>query len=505
MSSTEVFYHRRTEYRRDRLGGGYLDWSRRPSVFKTYRDVPLVSLPEDIGAQDVPFWEVFRDPEESPSRTLDLKQLARILHLSCGITGRAVSGREVHYFRSVPSAGALYPCEVYVTVRGVEGLDDGLYHFDLAHNRLAALRQGESQGRGDGWRVVLFVTVLFFRTAWKYRDRAYRYCLLDAGHLVENAALVIRSEGHAPTVFDCFDDGAVNRFLGIDPSREACLGGVVFSGPLTAVGERNASKRIFVLPSETDLSTFHPNTSDAARVVSMEAVPESVLDAHESTASWTIPEGDGDTPVPLFRKTEADAAVEFPVRGAEFRPEGPSFAQVVWNRRSQRNFVRRSVPPSSWSLLWRALETGPQVFGDLETIVCCTDDVEGMDAGVYLWDAASNRMKRFGAGDVQEEMAKACLNQEWLKNAVFLVTYCGNLDSILDRWGPRGYRMAMLQSGRFGQRLYLAATALGWGACGIGAYFDEEVRKVLGLKDAADVFYVMACGPVKKPWFDPNR
>ena len=65
-------------------------------------------------------------------------------------------------------------------------------------------------------------------------------------------------------------------------------------------------------------------------------------------------------------------------------------------------------------------------------------------------------------------------------------------------WGPRGYRYAMLAAGRLGQTIYLGATALGLGCCGIGALYDEEARQLLGLNKKAALLYLVAAGPVKR-------
>ena len=66
-----------------------------------------------------------------------------------------------------------------------------------------------------------------------------------------------------------------------------------------------------------------------------------------------------------------------------------------------------------------------------------------------------------------------------------------------ERWGPRGYRYALLTAGRLGERLYLTATALGLGCCGIGAFYDQEAADLLGLNPDSKMLYLVAVGPVK--------
>jgi nitroreductase len=73
-----------------------------------------------------------------------------------------------------------------------------------------------------------------------------------------------------------------------------------------------------------------------------------------------------------------------------------------------------------------------------------------------------------------------------------------NLDELDKRWGPRGYRYAMMLAGRVGQAIYLGATALGLGSCGIGALYDGEACEAIGLNDDSALLYLVAAGPVKR-------
>ena len=101
-------------------------------------------------------------------------------------------------------------------------------------------------------------------------------------------------------------------------------------------------------------------------------------------------------------------------------------------------------------------------------------------------------------GAFTEKMARICLDQMWLANAGIHFLFLTNLH-VLDRtWGARGYRYAMLNAGRMGQRLYISATAMGLGCCGIGALYDGEAAALLGLNEASVLLYLVAVGAVKK-------
>ena len=95
-------------------------------------------------------------------------------------------------------------------------------------------------------------------------------------------------------------------------------------------------------------------------------------------------------------------------------------------------------------------------------------------------------------------MAWICLDQRWLTNAGVHFLFVSNLDVLDGTCGARGYRYAMLPAGRMGQRLYVAATAMGLGCCGIGALYDGEAAALLGLNEASVLLYLVAVGAVKK-------
>ena len=73
-----------------------------------------------------------------------------------------------------------------------------------------------------------------------------------------------------------------------------------------------------------------------------------------------------------------------------------------------------------------------------------------------------------------------------------------NMTSLEKKFGPRGYRYLLMQSGRIAQRIYLAATSLELGCCGVGALYDEEAQNLFGLDEESALFYVVSTGPVKK-------
>ena len=205
-------------------------------AYKRYRlhpQVPLPSLP--VGTVGPPFGEVIatrRSHRDFASDQLSLSQVSAILQWSYGITGYAgMPGGGVQRFRAVPSAGALYPAEIYLGIRAVEGLEGGIYHYEVPVNSLALLGRGDPTGRlyevccrqeyARQAAMVVLISGVVERTKRKYGDRGYRYVLLDIGHLGENLYLACTALGLAMVTTCGFYDNEAADLLGIDGCDEA--------------------------------------------------------------------------------------------------------------------------------------------------------------------------------------------------------------------------------------------------------------------------------------------
>ena len=226
-------YHRETRYRRGSMSRRELDWAGRPSLCKeapfSLKRFPLPALEYLEGGS---LWQGLaerRSNRSFSSQPLPFSSLARLLWATQGITGRT-QGFE---FRAAPSAGALYPIETYLVLNRVEGLAAGVYHYSVKETSLVLLREG-SLGRdlaraGLGQEMLaeaacVFVwTAMVARSKWKYRERAYRYIYMDAGHVGQNLYLAATGLGLGCCTVGAFFDGEEDRIVGADGEREISL------------------------------------------------------------------------------------------------------------------------------------------------------------------------------------------------------------------------------------------------------------------------------------------
>ncbi|MFH1488499.1 MAG: SagB/ThcOx family dehydrogenase [Pseudomonadota bacterium] len=247
MIETSAQYHQKTSYDRFSMSGHTLDWENQPRVFKEYPGMETIPLPEDVPPPDLKLSSLLQGKRgETRERRFNLEDLSLILHLTHTLTARArVQGGDF-YYRSAASTGALYPTEIYVAAEGLDGLGDGLYHFAIHRHGLCRLREGTVSGRtpeisetagSEVTRLTLFFTAIFFRSAWKYRERAYRYHLLDTGHVIENLVLALRALRLPCRLSYDFDDRLTNDFLGLDDSREVSLAVAHIAGRMEMPGE----------------------------------------------------------------------------------------------------------------------------------------------------------------------------------------------------------------------------------------------------------------------------
>jgi SagB-type dehydrogenase family enzyme len=167
-----------------------------------------------------------------------VRDLAKLLSLTYGISRVERTGDVSQFRRPVPSAGALYPLELFVIAQDVEGLDGGLYHFDPFENRITQLRhrlatealaealpQPDIVGEAN---VILVIAGFLDRTRQKYGERGYRFMLLEAGHLAQNACLWATQESRAVCCIGGFIDDALNKLLGLNGATEFALYCVAF-------------------------------------------------------------------------------------------------------------------------------------------------------------------------------------------------------------------------------------------------------------------------------------
>jgi len=155
---------------------------------------------------------------------LSLQELAYLLWTTQGV--KRVTPRPAT-LRTVPSAGSRHPLETYLWVHRVEGLVPGIYRYKAIGHSLVQLDTSEGWGEklseacykqqfvGDA-AVSFFWAADVYRAEWRYNERAYRYVLLDAGHVCQNLHLACEAISAGMCAVGAYHDDALNTLLGLD-------------------------------------------------------------------------------------------------------------------------------------------------------------------------------------------------------------------------------------------------------------------------------------------------
>ena len=205
-----------------------------PEPYKNY-EAPLavIPLPEPDLAGDLNLWQLLHSRrsrrEYDPAKPLTPAKFSTLLWATQGITARY---GEV-LFRTAPSAGGLYPVDTYLFLRAVEGLEPGIYHFRPHAFDLEFLKKGDhsralveaalGQMMVMGAQVTFIWSAVVERSKWKYRQRAYRYIYLDAGHIAQNLCLAAEAFGLGACAVGAFFDDKVNAIIGVDGVEETVI------------------------------------------------------------------------------------------------------------------------------------------------------------------------------------------------------------------------------------------------------------------------------------------
>ena len=222
--------------RKDRLLESYLRASAPPARSKSYPGTParVLARPPAPGSEFPRVLLARETHREFSKASLPLAALSQLLSYTWGVQGQFATPLGALFHKTSPSAGARHPVEAYVLSLRVDGLPQGLYHYNCVKHRLELLRRVSAAEKAVRYcagqafagkaAALCVMTAVFPRSMWKYRfSRAYRVVLLDAGHLCQTFCLTATWLGLAPFCTAALDDSLIERDLGIDGVTESAL------------------------------------------------------------------------------------------------------------------------------------------------------------------------------------------------------------------------------------------------------------------------------------------
>ena len=458
----------------------FLDWTNQPLPFKAYTALEPLALPREARQTGVAALSAIAESIHLESSAVpDLEALAQLLYLTAGITRHRKYPSGDIYFRAAACTGALYEVEVYIVCGNLVDLEAGVYHFAPAEFALRRLRAGDyrsvlSEATGSEAAIVhapltIICTCTYWRNAWKYQARTYRHFGWDNGTLLANLLAVATALGMPAEVICGFVDADVNRLLAVDAERE-----VAFS--LVALGQVAALAR--QLPSE--LAALHLESVPLSRNETVypamrEIHAASSLRSAEEVATWR-----GNAPLAKLPAPTGPIVPLHPYSDAEM-PRDP-IEQVILRRGSARKFAQVPIGlPQLSTMLDRATRGIPADFLDpqgthLNDTYVIVNAVEGLDPGAYVYHRDQHVLECLKTGNFRAQAGHLGLDQQLPAEAAVDIFFLADLQTILERFGNRGYRAVQLEAGILSGKLYLGAYAQHVSATGLTFYDDEVIR-----------------------------
>ncbi|MFC1602703.1 SagB/ThcOx family dehydrogenase, partial [Pseudomonadota bacterium] len=209
-------YHQRTKHRLDGFaaGPGRLDWATQPEPFRWYDGAPRVELPLVADGLEPLYRDLYQQNSITPQPLL-LESIAALFELSLGLSAWKQSGDTRWALRCNPSSGNLHPTEGYAIVPNVGLLSAGIYHY-LSRDHLLEQRCAFASSVLPSNKLLIGLSSIHWREAWKYGERAFRYCQLDCGHAMAAVRYAAAALGWSVRLLDGWGDEAISTLLGLD-------------------------------------------------------------------------------------------------------------------------------------------------------------------------------------------------------------------------------------------------------------------------------------------------
>lgn len=231
LSIGERFHYETSLTWRGVLGDMFRSKPKKPNQYKNYSGAKKIKLPEanyrGITVEDA--IEKRRSVRNYSTKAISTRQVSQLLFAAQGITGKMYG----QALRSSPSAGALYPFEIYLIVNNVQDLPEGIYHYSVLDHSLELVKAGDfsgkitqaglDQGMLGAANVTFILSAIFDRVRHKYGERGFRYTYMEAGHISQNIYLQSISLGLGSVSVGAFLDEKVNQLIGVDGHTEGAI------------------------------------------------------------------------------------------------------------------------------------------------------------------------------------------------------------------------------------------------------------------------------------------
>jgi SagB-type dehydrogenase family enzyme len=507
-------FHDRTKYDPETLSraAGAMQ-GLQPSPFKTYRLGSAIDLKPYLDGATV----------TAEKDHLAWMRLSHLLINTYGLTAQiSPQFGEPFYLRAAPSAGGLYPAEIYLISRGNALLPAGLYNYQARSHSLWRYWDDHPWQRLQAacfWHpalehthLVLVATAVFHRSAWRYRDRAYRRICLDTGHLLGNLELAGALTDYRPHLIGGFADSEINQLLYLDEDQEGAIALAALANLLQVEQNLTPTFAAQAAPIQTD----YPPLADGDLWPYLHRITSMTTDGD---IRWQNRSPQPQDPSNLEDRSTPDNPpptdkYNFPfclkvktlTQPVDWGDRLQGLETTILQRRSTRKFTGANLTQAELNAVLdftyhpqhyveQGFDREPDYFDlDLIQSFVTVSGIDGLDTGCYYYAPHSQELRQIRFKNFRQELHYLCLGQDLGRDAAAVIFHTADLKGAVERYGDRAYRYLHLDAGHLGQRLNLAAIRLGLGVSGIGGFFDDQVNAVLGIPEEEAVLYITAVG-----------
>lgn len=550
-----IRYHIQTKHHFNRYARalGYLDWANQPDPFRRFVGAPLVSLPLLKPDENPvsPAYNAVYQPGVVACQPINVRTLSRFFEFALALSAWKKAGESEWALRSNPSSGNLHPTEGYVVVPQIDGLDlnPGLYHYAPKEHgvELRAEFTAEQLSRllapFPPGAFLFGLTSVHWREAWKYGERAFRYCNHDVGHAIGTARIAAATLGWNMVLLDGTSQETVaillgaNRaddFVDVESEHPDCLAVVWPSGDVSGegLGVRGGKKEIplFLDPAVAKGVTECIWHGKANRLSGEHGVEWEIIE-EAAKASWKVPaqqlivslEGSHGqkTPhlLPLTPHTLSAGQIIRQRRSAVSFDGKTSISAATFFRMMQRVIPRADLPQLDRPMPWDVWPYEPAIH-----LLLFVHRIEGLTPGLYMlvrdekklafiqqsmnpeltWSPAPGCPEGLPLywlleGDAKKLAIQVSCHQDIAGDSAFSFGMLAEFEGRLRKEGAWWYSRLFWESGLLGQVLYLEAEAVGVRATGIGCFFDDPVHEIVAVKGLSlqSLYHFTIGGPVE--------
>ena len=510
--ATVYRYHDATKHHFHALARslGYLDWASQPHPFRRFTDTPVFPLypAPGVAADGYARGGTTFDQaceRELAAAPLSAPALGDMLRHALGLSAWKRAGSSRWSLRVNPSSGNLHPTEAYVICGARSGLIDqpAVYHY-AADRHAIELRcvfdegvwREAVGGRQDSLLVAL--TSIHWREAWKYGERAFRYCQHDLGHAMAAVSAAAAVIGWRAVLLPAWSGRAIAAVTGIDreedfPAAEreepGCMITIAAAEP---VDYPQHTVRQLVDGIACGRWSGHANQLSEHHVEW--SVIDEVARATEDPGRSNVPPAsvtDGDRRARRVRQIDARALLL--QRRSALAFDGHStidratlidmLSSVLPGARTPWNGVSWWTPRVHLAIFVHRVDQVPPGLYLLMRDPQACDRLRAAFRPDFLWEVADKELplRCLARGDARSVAARLTCDQAIAADGFFSLGMLADFDASLQTFGPSFYRHLFWETGMVGQALYLEAEAAGARATGIGCFYDDPMHDVLGL------------------------